>query len=403
MNAVTNKRLAIVGAGPGGLTLARLLQINGASIAVYERDVSQESRNQGATLDLHHDSGLKALEKASLMDEFRANYRVDADRMMLVDQHVKVFLENFGSDELGPERPEIDRGPLRDLLIRSLEPGTVRWDRQFASLENVDNGIRLKFANGDIAVADVVIGADGANSRIRPYITPIEPIYSGITVVEGKVYDAATTTPEIHKLIKQGKICALGSEKSLFIGAKGDGSLAFYTGHKADQTWFKTSGIDFSSRTAMLHWFKREFSGWSAFWNVLFETAEPTFVARPQYFCPLDQAWDALPNMTMIGDAAHVMPPYAGEGVNMAMLDALELAESLLSNLFPDTRSAIASFEANMRERASATTRMTLEFTAAFHSPAAIPQLIETFQGHIAGQATSLTSLTLPITLRDRA
>jgi 2-polyprenyl-6-methoxyphenol hydroxylase-like FAD-dependent oxidoreductase len=355
--------------------------MNGAHVLVYERDASQAMRDQGATLDLHHDSGLMALERAGLIGAFRRAYRVGADRMMLVDQYGTVFLEDFGSEELGPERPEIDRGPLRDLLIDSLNPGTIVWDSQFASMEQKPEGIWLKFANGETAIADIVIAADGANSRIRPYITQTKAIYSGISIVEGKVCHAATAVPEIHKVLGEGKVCALGGEKSLFIGAKGDGSLAFYTGQKADEEWAQKSGIDLSSRTAMLKWFKREFSGWSTFWDGLFVKADSRFIIRPQYFFPLDQTWETLPNLTMIGDAAHVMPPYAGEGVNMAMLDALELAESLLSDVFRDTRSAIASFEENMRERASTTTKMTLAFTEMFHSNSAIQELIKNFRG----------------------
>ena len=384
MTSIQNKTVAIVGGGPGGLTLARLLQMNGVHVAVYERDSGQASRNQGATLDLHHDSGLKALESAGLMRAFRENYRVGADRMVLMDQNGKIFLDDFGSGELGPERPEIDRGPLRDLLIGSLQPATVIWDRQFTSLERNLGQIVLRFANGETATADVVIAADGVNSRVRPYISRTAAIYSGVSIVEGSVSNAAIATPELHKLLGEGKICALGDRKSLFIGAKGDGSLAFYTGHKTQEKWAHESGIDCANIMAMRDWFKHEFAGWSTLWNPLFEQADPKFVIRPQYYFPLDQTWEPLPDLTMIGDAAHVMPPYAGEGVNMAMLDALELAECFLSDDFNDTQSAIGSFEEKMRKRASATTEMTLAFTEAFHAENAISELMTTFQNHIS-------------------
>ncbi len=379
----TTRKIAIIGAGPGGLTLARLLQMNGANVVVYERDGGQLSRAQGATLDLHDDAGLKALRKADLMNAFEANYRPDADKLMVVDQDGTIILNNFVSGDHGPERPEIDRGPLRDLLINSLRPDTIVWNRQFTSLATVDGSIDLSFSNGESALADIVIAADGANSRIRPYITTIGPIYSGITIVEGNVYHSAKATPEIHKLVDNGKICALGNSKSLFVVSKGDGSLAFYTGHRTDELWFRDSNIDFSNRTEVLNWFKSEFSGWSVLWDALFENAEPNITPRPQYFFPMGRSWEALPNMTMIGDAAHVMPPYAGEGVNMAMLDALELAECLLSNDYPNVQSAIASYESQMRKRALASTHMTLDQTYAFHSPVAIPRLIEFFAEHI--------------------
>jgi len=102
-------------------------------MAIYERDDSRASRDQGATLDLHQDSGLKALESAGLLAPFRRRYRAGADRMTLMNQHGVVFPDDIGSRFAGPERPEIDRGPLRDLLVELLEPGTVVWGRQFAS------------------------------------------------------------------------------------------------------------------------------------------------------------------------------------------------------------------------------------------------------------------------------
>lgn len=388
MNILTNKEIAIVGGGPGGLTLARLLQMGGRDAAVYERDSSQASRNQGATLDLHYDSGLQALREADLMDAFWANYRPGADQLIVMDGGATIWLDEFVSSEYGPERPEIDRGPLRNLLIDSLKPGTVFWDRQLVSLDRIEGAFQLSFSNRETASADIVVAADGANSRLRPYITPIRPIYSGVTVMEGHVPHAALAAPGIQKLAGEGKICVLGNEKSLFIGAKGDGSLEFYTGHKADEFWSKNCGLDFSSTTEMLRWFQAEFSGWSSLWNDLFEKAEPRFVPRPQYYMPLDQTWDALPGLTMIGDAAHVMPPYAGEGVNMAMLDALELSKCLLSGAFPDTRSAIAAYEAQMRDRAAEVTQTTLEQTRAFHSKEAIAYLVQFFGAHIAEKAS---------------
>src|SRR5690349_4686979 len=111
---IQNKKIAIVGGGPGGLTLARLLQMNGAEVKVYERDLNKNARVQGATLDLHDDSGLKALEKAGLMDAFKANYRPGADKMRIVDHQANIVYdqhtddqqeETFGSPYF---RPEID-------------------------------------------------------------------------------------------------------------------------------------------------------------------------------------------------------------------------------------------------------------------------------------------------------
>jgi len=379
MNAIQNKKIAIVGAGPGGLTLARLLQMNGADIKVYERDIDKDARAKGATLDLHEESGLAALREAGLMEAFMANYRPGADQMRVVDLHVNIIHDDSANGQTDRSRPEIDRGPLQKILLESLQPGTVVWDSQFLTMAPHNDGWKLNFKNGTTVIADLVIAADGANSKLRPYITPIKPFYAGITAIEGAVYNSATQSPKIHKLLNGGKIFAMGNEQSLIVSSKGDGSLVFYPGFKKDENWVRECGIDFTDKAQVLAWFKQEYIGWDNIWLELFENATSAFIPRPQYCMPSDQTWEPLPNLTMLGDAAHLMPPYAGEGVNMAMLDALELSQCLTSKDYPDAKTAIAAYEKQMRARASETARDTLESTAALHSSEAITFLMSVF------------------------
>jgi 2-polyprenyl-6-methoxyphenol hydroxylase-like FAD-dependent oxidoreductase len=122
INLLQNKKIAIVGGGPGGLTLARLLQLKSADVKVYERDFSKEARVQGAIVDLHFESGLKVIEAADLMDAFKANYMAGADKFRTVDkdgnisldEHDKIASADFGDKHF---RPEIDRGALRNVLL----------------------------------------------------------------------------------------------------------------------------------------------------------------------------------------------------------------------------------------------------------------------------------------------
>jgi 2-polyprenyl-6-methoxyphenol hydroxylase-like FAD-dependent oxidoreductase len=379
MNVIKNKKIAIVGGGPGGLTLARLLQMKGADVKVYERDLNKDVRVQGATLDLHEESGLNALQQAGLMEAFRANYRPGADKMRITDKNAAILFDDDFTSGKEMSRPEIDRGPLRKILLESLLPGTVLWDSHLLTLEEHDGSWALNFQNGTSAVADVVIAADGANSKIRPLITLIKPFFAGITVVEGAVYDSENTVPAMHELLNGGKIFAMGDEKSIIVASKGDGSLVFYTGCKTDEDWVSTSGIDFNDRAQVQAWYEREFAGWDAVWLELFRNAETRFIPRPQYCMPPDQTWEPLPNLTMLGDAAHLMPPYAGEGVNMAMLDALELSVCLTSDAFPDLHSAIAHYETEMRARAAEVGQVTLDQTASIHSANALTDMLEMF------------------------
>jgi 2-polyprenyl-6-methoxyphenol hydroxylase-like FAD-dependent oxidoreductase len=382
-----DKKIAIVGGGPGGLTLARLLQLKGADVKVYERDLDKNARVQGSPLDLHDESGLAAISKAGLMEEFKKNFLPGADRMKIVNEQAEVFhsdhetkpAENFGHEYF---RPEIDRGALRKILLESLQPGTVIWNSHFISMEKQKEGWLLHFKNGDSVYADLVIAADGANSKIRPYITDTKAFYSGITMLEGNIYDAKNAAPKISALLNGGKIMAFGKEKDLLMGQKANGEIGFYASFKADENWAASSGINFSDKAQVLGWFRSAYPEWSNVWHELFENAATPFIPRPIYCMPLDQAWEALPSLTMIGDAAHVMPPFAGEGVNMAMLDALELSGYLTDDKYDTLQQAIADYETTMRKRASIMAKESLENGERMHSEHALTTMLEFFSRH---------------------
>lgn len=387
MKLLQDKQVAIIGGGPGGLTLARLLQLKGSLVKVYERDADKNARVQGAPLDLHDASGLAAISKANLLDAFKSNFLVGADKKLIVNAHAEIFFsdhemkpdENFGDKYF---RPEIDRGSLRKILLESLQPGTVIWDSHFISMEMQEGGWLLHFKNGTSAYADLVIAADGANSKIRPYITDIKAYYTGITMLEGNVYHAADTAPGIYALLNGGKIMAFGNRKCLLMGMKGNGDIGFYASLKTDESWAVNNGLDYSDNMQILAWFKKEYPEWSDVWFELFENATPPFIPRPIYSIPLDQTWESRSNLTMLGDAAHVMPPFAGEGANMAMLDALELSESLTSDRHPNLQEAISFYEANMRERAAAAAKASLENGVLMHAENALTVMLHMFNMH---------------------
>ncbi|MDH6251423.1 2-polyprenyl-6-methoxyphenol hydroxylase-like FAD-dependent oxidoreductase [Chryseobacterium sp. H1D6B] len=377
-----DKKIAIVGGGPGGLALARLLQLKRLDVKVYERDLNKEVRVQGATLDLHQESGLEAIRRAGLMEKFKMYHRPDAGKMRILDQNNTIHLDDhLNESSYENDRPEIDRGPLRKIFLESLQPDTVIWDSHFISMQQENDGWVLHFKNGTSAYADLVIGADGANSKIRQFVTDIKPVYSGITIVEGNIYNAETNVPKLYSLLKGGKVFAFGEEKSIIMSSKGDGSLSFYTGCKVDENWAADSGIDFSNKQQVFNWFKNEFKNWNKDWLELFSSDEVWFVPRPQYHYPLDQTWESLSNLTLIGDAAHKMPPYAGEGVNMAMQDAFELADCLTDNEFTEVQSAISHYEKQMQKRASEVTEDTLKNTEMLHSKDAVEQMVNMMNG----------------------
>lgn len=383
-----NKKIAIVGGGPGGLTLARLLQLKGVDLKVYERDINRDVRVQGGALDLHTESGLAALDKADLLNEFKTHYRpgaeltrvVDNQATIFSDQHTDATVYEFGHKD---HRPEIDRGPLRDIILNSLKPDTIIWNSHILSIEKIKSQWKITFENGNKTIVDIVIGADGANSKIRPFVTNIKPFWTGIVMIEGSIKNSEKTAPNIHKLLKGGKIFAFGNEKTIIVSSKGDGSLGFSLSFKTQEFWDKENGIDFKDNKQVLAWFKQEYAEWSRVWYELFENESTLFILRPQYCMPLDQHWLPQSNITLIGDAAHWMPPFAGEGVNMAMLDALQLSETLTNSLFVNTQTAIANYENQMFKRFAIIGQETMFNTEWMHAPKALDNMISIFSPNI--------------------
>jgi 2-polyprenyl-6-methoxyphenol hydroxylase-like FAD-dependent oxidoreductase len=298
---------------------------------------------------------------------------------VLLDEHEDTVDKTFG-DELF--RPEIDRGPLRDMLIASLKEENIVWDAKFVDMTPSGAGWNIQFENGTSAYADLVIAADGANSKLRKYITDIPPVYSGATDIEGTIPNAPVNAPKLWELVKGGSLFALDKGKSIKFISKGDGTLTFLIGLKVPETWISDSGIDFNDRASVSEWFRQEFASWNPDWNELFASDAVTLVPRPWYHFPPDQHWETLPNLTMIGDAAHRIPAYGGEGANQALADAVDLYEALCCNSFgtlsedhetllqaPDILpQALAAYEAIMLERSAGITEMALDMTTHFHA-----------------------------------
>jgi 2-polyprenyl-6-methoxyphenol hydroxylase-like FAD-dependent oxidoreductase len=387
MSSVQGKKIGIVGGGPGGLTLARLLQLNDAQVTVYERDQSRSARVQGSALDLHEDSGLAALEAAGLLDAFWANHRPDLDRLRLTDSQGTILHDHHRRMAGAGKRPEIERGPLRDILLDSLQPGTVEWDCKLESAEMQGEQVLLRFASGKTAAADIVIGSDGANSRFRELVTSIRPEYVGVSLVEGLVPAAEQTIPELWDLLGGSACIALGGERTIGMGTKPDGSVLIYAGLKTQDNSARQELEQATSADQRVAWFRAHFEGWSKLWEPLFRQAVST-VWRPLLVCPTDQHWEPKPNITLIGDAAHVMPPYAGEGVNMAMLDALVLSKLLGSE--KSSQGAIAAYESEMFARMRHMTADTLANTEMFYAPDAAERVVALFRSFGGGAAEAV-------------
>ncbi len=228
--------IAIIGAGPGGLTCARVLQLHGIDVTVYDADASATVRNQGGTLDMQPDTGQHALRAAELWDEFANLARPEGEQMRLVARDGGIVFDSAPPEE-GRGNPEIDRGQLRAILLNSLAPQTIRWGHKLERAEPIGDGRhRLHFAHGDTAEADLLIGADGAWSRVRRLLSDAVPVYTGVTFVETGLEDADLRHPELAQLAGSGTMMALDDNLGIVAQRNSGGHIRVYAGMRAPRT-----------------------------------------------------------------------------------------------------------------------------------------------------------------------
>ena len=344
--------IAVVGGGLGGLTFARVMQSKGLDVTVFEREESRESRGQGGVLDLHPESGQWALVQAGLHAEFMRMARPEGQDMRILDKHGKVLWDEVSPPGLN-ERPEVDRPALRNLLVDSLKPGTIKWDHHVIALEKSgEKGQHvLHFANGASADASVVIGADGARSRVRPLVTDAQPSYTGVSSIEIRVPDVDQSHPRLSRTVGRGSLFALADNKGIIAQRCGDGCIRIYAGFRMRKEGFADLGIHFDEKPdAVKQAIINQFEGWASEITDFVRACDGTFLPRPLYAMPVGVRWPSTSSVALLGDAAHLMSPFAGAGANLAMQDGAELALEFANAL--DVASAISSYERKMFERA---------------------------------------------------
>ncbi|RSM80088.1 FAD-dependent monooxygenase [Kibdelosporangium aridum] len=321
--------IAIIGGGLGGLTLARVLHVNGIDAAVFEAEPSAEARTQGGMLDIHEDSGQIALHAAGLHDEFRELIHAGGQAFRIVDsQGVVHFSER---DDGSGGRPEVDRGQLRDLLLRSLPDSIVHWGRKVIGVRPLGGGRHeVTFADGAAITTDLLVGADGAWSRVRPLLSSAVPEYTGISFVETDLLDADTRHPACSAMIGEGFFISLGDHKGFLAHRESDRSVHTYTALKVDENWL--DGIDFTDPVTAKQVVLAQFDDWHDTLRALVADADGAIVPRRIHALPVGHRWDRAPGVTLLGDAAHLMSPFAGEGANLAMLDGAELGLAIVNH-----------------------------------------------------------------------
>src|ERR1700734_1699793 len=281
--------VTIVGAGLGGLTLARVLHVHGIPATIYEAEPSAEARTQGGQLDIHEYNGQLAIEAARLTGEFRAIIHEGGEATHVLDQHGTVLLDE--PDDGTGGRPEVLRGDLRRILLGSLPEGMIQWGRKVAGARPLGDGrYELTFADGPAVSTSLLVGADGAWSKVRPLLSDAEPEYVGTTFIETYLYDADERHPQAAEAVGNGALFAVAPGQGLLAHREPGGVLHTYVALCRPPEWI--ADLDVTNPAAASARVAAEFDGWAPGLTALITESETAPVLRAVNALPVNHRWD---------------------------------------------------------------------------------------------------------------
>ncbi|KAG0351080.1 hypothetical protein BC939DRAFT_393170 [Gamsiella multidivaricata] len=390
---MSTPNIAIIGAGVAGLTLARVLQVHGIHSTVFELDTFARSRDQGGTLDLHPESGQAALHAAGLFSKFQTYIRSDAQEHRTLDKHGVIHV-HVKSEDNTVGRPEIDRGDLRQLLVDSIEKDAIQWGTRIheikPSQENA-NKYTVVYNGGHEATFDLVVGADGAWSKVRALLSSAKPVYSSLSFIELRITDAETRFPEILETTGRGGCFIVSDGKLLGAGCNADKTMRIYAGIPIEEDQFSETNTIFSKPAEGRRYLLDKYADWDDRLKDLICHCDDVIIPRPIYALPVPHVWENKPGLTLIGDAAHLMSPFAGAGANMAMWDGTELALAISDAVKTGKPlvDAVTDFERRMYEMTRPKAELSASNLKLLTSEATVPQLVQVWTKQMTGEKSA--------------
>ncbi|KAL4884288.1 hypothetical protein BJY04DRAFT_183302 [Aspergillus karnatakaensis] len=223
---------------------------------------------------------------------------------------------------------------------------------------------------------DLVVGADGAFSRVRSALSAIRPEYSGIGGYDTFIAQASAGT---RALLKGGSVFAFSDGKALIAQQMGHGRVSVSAWGIRGESWAEglrgsSSEMNRKRKGPSIEEILEEYKTWAPELTTLLQQSTGDIRQSAFYALPADFRWEHKPGITLIGDAAHLMTPFAGEGVNIALDDARRLARVLVSD------GSVKEFEEEMFGRAAKAQALTRKMTQAmFFTPGAPRSTIESW------------------------
>jgi 6-hydroxynicotinate 3-monooxygenase len=340
-------RIAIVGAGLGGAAAATLLQQAGFTVDIYEQ--APEFSRIGA--GIHMGPNIMKIFRRMGIEQALSGMGSHPDYWFSRDGASgdylsRIALGEFAVKEYGAAYITVHRGDLHALQMSTIAPGTVHFSKCLERLEETDTGVRLSFTDGTTAQADIVIGADGINSKIREELLGAEkPLYSGWVA-----HRALISSDVLRKYNLDFENCVKWWSEDRHM-------MVYHTTGKRDEYYYVT-GVPHAAWDFQGNWVDSSqeemyeaFAGYHPTVQALIESTDsvtkwPLLNRNP---LPL---W-SRGRLVLLGDACHPMKPHMAQGAGMAIEDAAMLTRCLQETGLGDYRTAFALYEANRKERAS--------------------------------------------------